>query len=87
MVRYPVAIGFYPGNKIDLKKSIEASFLHKYGPGKLPEKDKEIKLGSPEDKQFQKALEILIQEIESTSKKLIDYPKVLLKIQNFEVVR
>jgi len=43
MVRYPVAIGFYPGNKIDLKKSIEASFLHKYGPGKLPEKDKEIK--------------------------------------------
>ena len=51
------------------------------------EKDKEIKLGSPEDKQFQKALEILIQEIESTSKKLIDYPKVLLKIQNFEVVR
>ncbi|MGQ4834062.1 MAG: AmmeMemoRadiSam system protein B [Candidatus Asgardarchaeia archaeon] len=36
MVRYPAAIGFYPGNKIDLKRAIEESFLHEYGPKRLP---------------------------------------------------
>ena len=36
MVRYPAAIGFYPGNKNDLIKAIEESFMHVHGPGKLP---------------------------------------------------
>ena len=36
-IRTPAVAGmFYPGEKEELKKSIKESFLHKFGPGKIP---------------------------------------------------
>lgn len=36
-IRTPAVAGmFYPGEKNELKKSIRESFLHKFGPGKIP---------------------------------------------------
>jgi len=40
MVRTPVAIGFYPGNRGTLLEEIKTCFLHEYGPKKLPSEDK-----------------------------------------------
>jgi len=36
MVRYPAAIGFYPGNKDELISMIKWAFTHSYGPGNEP---------------------------------------------------
>ena len=36
-IRRPAVAGmFYPGETNELKKSIHESFLHSFGPGKLP---------------------------------------------------
>ncbi len=37
-IRRPAAIGFYPSSKPELIKIIEKSFLHRIGPGKLPDR-------------------------------------------------
>ncbi|MHA1835863.1 MAG: AmmeMemoRadiSam system protein B, partial [Candidatus Odinarchaeia archaeon] len=42
-IRLPAAIGFYPGSKDELIKVIEECFLHKLGPGKLPDKKPSLK--------------------------------------------
>ncbi|MHA1505692.1 MAG: AmmeMemoRadiSam system protein B [Candidatus Asgardarchaeia archaeon] len=41
MIREPVAIGFYPSDPKELKKTIEWCFLSKYGPGKIPKTSEE----------------------------------------------
>lgn len=41
-VRKPAAIGFYPASKSELLKTIENCFLHKLGPGKLPQQEKSV---------------------------------------------